>query len=240
MPWLAIPEELLTNLDQLETSLHKTNLSVLQAQADMRSKEKNQKATQGRLFSPQFNLEFNANNKIGAGSVVNSQTNELISPSKKNTQTELSTNLTCKVPLWSGGSDKSEALQSGKAVTAARHGFYAAAQDAKIDFTNEKESFVSAQDDHKLYASIVENYQKSYDIALDKYQSGASNFTDLTEIADRLNRAEQLLARKDKERRQSAWEVIRISGKLTPAKLCGSLDKNFDPFSDYNKIKSRI
>jgi|GEM_PF-5505466 len=237
---LAIPEELLSKLDELESSLHKTNMSVLQAQADMHSKEKGQKATNGRLFSPKFNLEFNAGNRIGKGSVTDSETNRF-SSRDKNTQTELSTNLTCTLPLWSGGSDKSEALQASEAVAASRHGFYSAAQDAKIDFSNAKESFVSAQDDHKLYSSIVENYQKSYDIALDKYQNGASNFTDLTEIADRLNRAEQLLARKDKERCQSAWGLVKIVGSLTPAKLCGSsFDKNFDPFSDYNKIKSRI
>ena len=240
MPWLAIPEELLTKLDKLEATLHKTNVSILQAQADMRSKEKNQKATNGKLFSPKFNLEFNANNRIGKLSAVNSQTNEPNSSSRSNTQTELTTNLQCTLPLWSGGSDKSEALQASKAVAAARHGFYSAAQDAKIDFQNAKESFLSAQNDHTLYLSIVENYQKSYEIALDKYQSGAIGFTDLSEIANNLERAEQVLVRKDKDLRQTAWELIKVLGSLTPSKLCASLDKNFDPFSDYNRIKSCI
>lgn len=144
------------------------------------------------------------------------------------------------MPLWSGGSNESEALQASKAVAAAKHGFYSAAQQAKIDFQTTKESFVAAQDDHKLYASIAEDYQKSYDIALDKYQSGATSFTELQDIANRLYHAEDLLIRKDKERRKTAWELTQILGSLTPSKLCASLDKNFDPFSDYNKIKSRI
>ena len=240
MAWLAIPEELLTNFDQLEAILHKTNTSILQAQAAMRAQEKNQKATNGRLFSPKFGLEFSANNKIVKKSIVNKETYEQVYPFPKNTQTELSTNLKCTVPLWSGGSNKAEALQASKAVAAAKHGFYAAAQQAKIDFQTTKESFVSAQDDHQLYTSIVDHYQKSYDIALDKYQSGATSFTELQDIASRLFHAEDLLIRKDKDRRKTAWELTQILGNLTPSKLCASLDKDFDPFSDYNKIKSRI
>jgi outer membrane protein TolC len=241
MAWLVIPEELLTNFDQLEATLHKTNTSILQAQAAMRAQEKNQKATNGRLFAPKFGLEFTASNKIGRNSAVDTETNAHVMPLQpKNTQTELATNLKCTVPLWSGGSNKSEALQASKAVAAAKHGFYSAAQQAKIDFQTTKESFVAAQDDHKLYASIAEDYQKSYDIALDKYQSGATSFTELQDIANRLYHAEDLLIRKDKERRKTAWELTQILGSLTPSKLCASLDKNFDPFSDYNKIKSRI
>lgn len=241
IPWIAIPEEFLTDFDKLEASLHKKNSSILQAQATLRAQEKNQKATNGRLFSPKLELSFSAKNVIGKASAVNPDTNELLgAPPKNNTQMDLSTNLQCKIPLFSGGSNKSEALQASKAVAAARHGFYSATQEARIAFQNAKESFIDAQNDHQLYTSIVENYQKSYDIAFDKYQSGALNFTDLAEVADRLNRAEGMLAQKDKDRRKTAWELTKILGNLTPTKLCASLDKNFDPFSDYNKIKSRI
>lgn len=240
MAWLAIPEELLTNFDQLESTLHKTNTSILQAEAAMRAQEKNQKATNGRLFSPKFGLEFSANNKIGTNSVIDTATNAQMDSSPKNTQTELSTNLKCTVPLWSGGSNKSEALQASKAVAAAKHGFYSAVQQAKIDFQSTKESFVSAQDDHQLYTSIVDHYQKAYDIALDKYQSGATSFTELQDIANRLYHAEDLLIRKDKDRRKTAWELAQILGSLTPSRLCASLDRDFAPFSDYNRIKSRI
>ncbi len=240
MPWLSIPEEQLTDFDRLEATLHKTNLSILQAEAAMRAQEKNQKAVNGKLFSPKFGVKFNASNRIGKSSAVDTQTSEFSIPVSRNTQTELSTNLEFTMPLWSGGSDKSEALQASKAVAAARHGFYSAIQEAKIAFENAKESFVSAQDDHNLYASIVEDYQKSYDVALDKYQSGATSFTELQDIANRLYHAEDLLIRKDRERRKIAWELVKILGSLTPSKLCASLDKNFDPFSDYNRIKSRI
>lgn len=240
IPWLGMPEELFKNFDQLEASLNKTNTSVLQAQNVLQAEEKNQKATNGRLFSPRFTVEFGAKNVIGKTSAVNANTNEQLDAKGFNTQMDLSSSLKCKIPLWSGGSNKSEALKASKSVVAARHAFYSAAQNAKIDFQNAKESFMSAQDDHQLYTSMVDNYQKSYEIALDKYQSGDSNFRDLTEIADRLNRAEQMLVRKDKERRKTAWQLAQILGSLTPAKLCASLDKTFDPLSDYNKVKSRI
>jgi outer membrane protein len=228
MPWLSIPEELLTNFDQLEATLHKTNTSILQAEAVMRMQEKNQIATNARLYSPRLELKFSAKNAISK-------------PSDTSTEaTDLTTDLQWKIPLWSGGSRKAEVLQASKLVAAAKHGFYSAAQQAKIDFQNTKGSFISAQDDHQLYASIVGNYQKSYEIALDKYQSGATNFTELREVASSLNRAEIMLVKKDKERRQTAWQLAQILGSLTPSKLCASLDKDFDPFSDYNKIKSRI
>lgn len=242
IPWIAIPEEFLTNFDKLESSLHKKNTAILQAQATLRFREKNQKAINGRLFSPKLELSFAARNVIGKASTVNPDTNEQLDPfaNSKNTQMDLSTNLQCKVPLWSGGSDKSEALQASQAVATARHECYSATQEARIAFQNAKESFIDAQNDHQLYTSIVDNYRKSYDISFDQYQNGALSFSDLSQIADRLNRAEEILATKDKERRKTAWELVQILGCLTPSKLCASLDENFDPFSDYNKIKSRI
>lgn len=240
IPWIGIPEEFLTDFDKLKDAIHKANNDILKAQANMRFKEKNQKAINGAAFSPRFELSFGAKNVIAKESASNAETNELINPTGKNTQMDLSTNLQCKIPLWSGGTNKSAALQASKALASARHGFYSATQDARIAFQNQKESFVSAQNDHKLYTSIVDNYQKSYDIAFDKYQSGALNFTDLAEVANNLNRAEVTLAAKDKERRKTAWELTRTLGSLTPSKLCGCLHKTFDPLSEYNKIKSRV
>lgn len=240
LPWIGIPEEFLTNFDNLEATIHKNNNEILQAQADMRSKEKKQKAVNSAAFSPRFELSFGAKNVIGKGSISDPNTNELIHSINRNTQMDLSTNLQCKVPLWSGGANKSAALQASKEVAAARHSFYSATQDTKIAFQNQKQSLLSAQNDHQLYKSIADNYQKSYDIAFDKYQSGALNFTDLAEVADRLNRAELMLAQKDKERRKTAWELTRTLGNLTPSKLCGCLHKTFDPLSEYNKVKSRI
>lgn len=239
MPWLSIPENLLTKFDQLESVLPKVNLSVLKAQAALQSKEKKQKSTNGKVFSPHFELTFSAKNNIVKGFTEDTQTH-MTHSDPKNTEMDFSTGLRCKIPLWSGGSDVSEARQAGKEVLAARHAFYSATQEAKIAFQNAKEAFVSAQDDHALYEEIVDNYQKSYEIAFDKYQSGASSFTDLADIANRLHRAEQILVKKEKERRQKAWELAQILGKLNPSSLCSSLDSNFDPFSVYNKVKSSI
>ncbi len=237
MPLLGIPEEILSNLDEFEKHLSKTNFDILAAQASMRAAEKNQKSINSKLFSPKLRVGINAGNSIVKGWKEKEKYSENY---PKETQSNLSTKLEGSINLWSGGSDKAEALGAGKQAKAARQEFYSAAQDTKINFQNTREKFISAQDDQRLCTCVVNDYRKSYDIAMDKYKMGAISFNELSELSYRLYNAEQILIRKESERCESAWELTKIVGSLTPQKLCNTLSETFDPISDYNKVKSSI